>query len=182
MARLPYVDPAAASPEVRETLARLPVPLRVFHMMAHAETAFRPLIALGTAILGKQQLSPKLRELVILRVAALSPSRYEWSQHVPIAHATGATAAQVTAIERGDVEAACFDDRERLTLRFATEVLRDVRASDGTFAAAAAVFSPREIVELILTVGYYMTVARLLETTDVDLDEPAGTLVTDRLR
>jgi alkylhydroperoxidase family enzyme len=182
MARLPYVDPATASPQVQETFARLPVPLRVFQMMAHAETAFRPLIALGTAILGAQELSPMLRELVILRVAALSPSRYEWGQHVPIALAVGATADQVAAVERGDVEAACFDARTRLGLRFATEVLRDVRASDATFADAKAAFSPREIVELILTVGYYMTVARILETTAVDLDEPAGTLVTDRLR
>ena len=181
MARLPYVDPAQASTQVRDTFARLPVPLRVFQMMAHAETAFRPLIALGTAILGAQELSPTIRELVILRVAALSPSRYEWGQHVPIAQAVGATAEQVAAIERGDADAACFDRRTQTALRFATEVLRDVRASDATFAAAAGVFSPREIVELILTVGYYMTVARILETTAVDLDEPAGTLVTERL-
>ena len=142
MARLPYVDPATAAAEVRETLARLTVPLRVFHMMAHAETSFRPLIHLGTTILGHQQLDPKLRELVILRVAALSPSRYEWTQHVPIAHATGATAEQVAAIERGDIEAACFDEAEQRALRFATEVLRDVRASDATFAAAAESFAP----------------------------------------
>ena len=182
MARLPYVDPATAPPEVRETLERLPVSLGVFRMMAHAETSSRPFVQLGTAILGRQALSPKLRELVILRVAALSPSPYEWTQHIPIAHATGATAAQVAAIERGDVEAACFDDIERVTLRFATEVLRDVRASDATFAAATRVFSPREIVELIFTVGYYMTVARLLETTGVDLDPPAGTKVIDSIR
>jgi hypothetical protein len=42
--------------------------------------------------------------------------------------------------------------------------------------------SPREIVELILAIGFYMTVARLLETTSVDLDPPAGTRVVDSLR
>ncbi len=182
MARLPYVDPATAPDVVRDTLSRLPVSLNVFRMMAHAETSFRPLVQLGAAILGRQQLSPKLRELVILRVAALSPSRYEWTQHVPIAHATGATADQVAAVERGDVDAPCFDAAERAALRFATDVLRDVRAPDASFAATAALFSPREMVELILTVGYYMMVARLLETTGVDLDPPAGTVVIDSLR
>jgi alkylhydroperoxidase family enzyme len=182
MARLPYVDPASAPEAVRETLSRLPVSLNVFRMMAHAENGFRPLIQLGTAILGRQELSAKLRELVILRVAALSPARYEWVQHVPIAQATGATAEQIAALERGDADAVCFDQRERTALRFATEVLREVRASDGTFAATARVFSPREIVELILTVGYYMMLARLLETTDVDLDPPAGTRVVDSIR
>jgi len=182
MARLPYVDPAQAPAVVQETLAQLPLSLNVFKMMAHAETSFRPLVQLGASILGRQQLSPKLRELVILRVATLSSCPYEWTQHVPIAHATGATAAQVAAIERGDAEASCFDDAERTALRFATDVLRNVRASDGTFAVAAQLFSPREIVELILTVGYYMTIARLLETTAVDLDPPSGTTVVDALR
>jgi len=182
MARLPYVDAATAPEPVRELLDRLPVKLNVFRMMAHAETDFRPLVSLGTAILGRQQLSPKLRELVILRVATLSPARYEWVQHVPIARAVGATEAQVTALERGDIDAGCFDPLERSVLRFATEVLRDVRASDATFADLAARLSAREIVEVILTVGYYMMVARLLESTAVDLDQPAGTRVVDAIR
>jgi alkylhydroperoxidase family enzyme len=182
MARLPYVDPATAPAEVRELLERLPVSLNIFRMMAHAETDFRPLVQLGTAILGRQKLAPKLRELTILRVAALSSARYEWVQHVPIAQATGATTEQVAAIERGDLEAACLQADERLVLRFTTEVVRDVRASDATFAALARTFSPQEIVELILTIGYYMLIARLLETTAVDMDPPAGTAVVDAIR
>src|SRR5213593_2418064 len=109
MARLPYVDPATAPAEVKDLLARLPVTLNVFRMMAHAETNFRPLVQLGTSILGRQKLSPRLRELTILRVATLSPARYEWVQHVPIAEATGVTRAQIEALERGDIDAACFD-------------------------------------------------------------------------
>jgi alkylhydroperoxidase family enzyme len=182
MARLPYVDPAAASEEVRATFARLPVSLNVFRMMAHAETGFRPLVALGTAILGRQALSPALRELVILQVATLSNARYEWVQHVPIARAVGVTDAQVTAIERRDTDASCFDDLQRLVLRFTTEVVRDVRASDATFAAVAARLSPREVVDLLLAIGYYMMIARLLESTAVDVDEPAGARITDAIR
>ena len=182
MARLPYVDPATAPDEVREILARLPVNLNVFRMMAHAATDFRPLVQLGTAILGRQKLDPRLRELTILRVATLSRARYEWVQHVPIAEATGATAAEIAALERGEVDADCFGPLERAVLRFATEVVRDVRASDAAFADLAARLSPQEVVELILTIGYYMMIARLLETTAVDLDPPAGTRVVDALR
>jgi len=182
MARLPYVEPATAPDAVREVLERLPVKLNVFRMMAHAETDVRPLLALGTAILSRQQLSPKLRELAILRVAALSPARYEWVQHVPIARATGATDAQVAALEHGDIEADCFDPLERVVLRFTTEVVRDVRASDATFADLAARLSHREVVELVVSIGYYMLIARLLETTAVDLEPSAGTRVVDALK
>jgi len=182
MARLPYVDPASAPEQVRELLERLPVKLNIFRMMAHATTDFRPLVGLGSAILARQKLSPKLRELAILRVAALSPARYEWVQHVPIAQATGATAAQITALERGEITADVFDAVERAVLRFTTEVLCDVRASEATFAEAAQHLSAQEIVELIVTVGYYMLIARLLETTAVDLDPPSGTKVVDSIR
>jgi alkylhydroperoxidase family enzyme len=182
MARLPYVDSATAPEDVRALLEQLPVRLNVFRMMAHAERDFRPLVALGTAILGRQKLDAKLRELAILRVAALSRARYEWVQHAPIARSAGATEAQVTALERGDTTGDCFDSLERAVLRFTTEVLQDVRASDATFAELARRLSPREIVELILTVGYYMMIARLLETTAVDLDPPAGMRVVDAIR
>ena len=174
MAHLPYVDPKTAPDEVRETLERLPLPLNICHMMAHAQTNFRPLIRLGTSILGQQKLSAKLRELAILRVANLSPARYEWVQHVPIAETTGATAAQIEALERGEIEAVCFDEVERLVLRFTTEVVRDVRASQATFDALVARLSSQEVVELIIAAGYYMLIARLLETTAVDLEPARG--------
>jgi alkylhydroperoxidase family enzyme len=182
MARLPYVDPAAASPEVRETLERLPVSLNVFRMMAHAETAFRPLIQLGTAILGRQALDPRLRELLILLVGRRSPAPYEWTQHVPIAKAVGIPDEQIAALERGELDAACFDQREQATLAAGAELLERPRLSDAGFAALAAHFPPREIVELVVTVGYYMMVARILESTAVDLDPPMGTAVADAAR
>src|SRR4029450_7004579 len=47
------------------------------------------------------------------------------------------------------------------------------RLSDGAFAALERHFPAREIVELLITVGYYMMVARLLESTAVDIDPPA---------
>ena len=46
MARLPYVDPADAPERVREALEAVP-PLNIFRTMAHAETAFRPMVAVG---------------------------------------------------------------------------------------------------------------------------------------
>jgi alkylhydroperoxidase family enzyme len=181
MARLPYVDSATAPERVRETLAGVAAPLNIFNMMAHAESNLRSLLRLGGTILSKQQLPGRLRELAILRIAKLSGARYEWVQHVPIGQAAGVTDAQVAALDAGKTDAACFDARERLVLRFTDEVVRDVRASDDTFAQMKKQFSAREIVELILAIGYYMMIARLLETTGVDL-EPAGTKLADSMQ
>ncbi len=182
MARLPYVNRETASEAVRETLARLPVDLNIFRMMAHAETCLRPFLSLGTAILGAQKLDAKLRELVILRIGNLSPARYEWEQHVPIAKAVGVSDAQIDALAHGHADGACFDDTERVVLQFATEVIERVKASDATFAEMRRRFSAQEIVELLIAIGFYMTIARLAETTEVDLDPPAGMAVVDATR
>ena len=173
MARLPYVDPNDAPKRVREVLDRIP-PLNVFRMMAHAETAFRPWMRWGGVLLSDLALDPLLRELAILRVAGLSPGAdYEWVQHVPIARSVGATVEQVDALERGDAEAPCFTDEQRAVLAFTTEVVLEAGASEEMLEAIRQRMSAREIVELLMVIGQYMMLARVMATTRIDLDEPA---------
>ena len=180
MARLPYVDPEQAAEPVREAFAALPA-LNIFRVLAHAETCFRPFLRLGEAILTKQELDPRLRELAILRVARLTPAEYEWVQHVAIARAVGVTDEQIAALEQGDAEADAFSEDEKLVLRFTDQVVRDARPDDATFAAASERLSPREIVELTVAVGYYMAIARVMEVAQIDIDEPLGdALVRER--
>jgi 4-carboxymuconolactone decarboxylase len=174
MARLPYVNPDGASERVREALEVVP-PLNVFRMIANAESAFRPWLAFGGALLSSLELDARLRELVILRVARLSGAEYEWVQHVPIAQAAGATEEQIGAVDRGDLEADGLDDLDRVALRFTTEVVRDVGASEDCVQALLDNgLSPREVVELLLVIGQYMMVARVMATTRMEIDEPAG--------
>ena len=182
MARLPYVEIDTAPEKVKEVLERLPVRLNIFKMMAHAETNFRPLIMLGTSILTEQQLSAKLRELAILRVARLSRAEYEWVQHVPIARMVGVSDEQVAALERDDATAACFDPVDRVILRATDEIVRDGGPSDATFADLQAHFSNREIVELVLAVGFYMVMARLMISTGIDIEAAQGHRVLSALR
>ncbi len=179
MARLPYVDPSTAPEAVRNTLAGLPADLKIFRMLAHAETNVAPLLALGTSILTQQKLDHRLRELAILRVAKLSSAPYEWVQHVPIAELVGASKEEIAALDRGEIEAACFDAKAQCVLRFATEVTEDVKASQAAFDDVAKFLDATEIVELIVAVGFYMMMARVMESTEIDLDDPMGKQVIE---
>jgi 4-carboxymuconolactone decarboxylase len=174
MARLPYADPRMLPEKVQETLEGLPS-LNVFRMVANAETAFRPWLALGGALLSSLQLDPRLRELAILHVGRLERAEYEWIQHVPIARGAGASDGEIAAVERGDLDDGALDEQTRAVLNFTTEVVREVRASDD---ALSALFdrglSPREVVELLLVISYYMGVARIAETAGIELDGPLG--------
>src|SRR5437763_16217165 len=109
MARLPYVDPGEAPERVREALDALP-PLNIFRMVANAETAFRPWLALGGALLSSLELDPRLRELAILRVGKLERAEYEWVQHVPLAGSVGASEPEIAAIARAAVDSPDLDD------------------------------------------------------------------------
>jgi alkylhydroperoxidase family enzyme len=169
------VDPEDASDPVREALERVP-PINIFRMVANAETAFRPWLAFGGALLSSLELDARVRELVILHVGRLSGAEYEWAQHVPIALAVGATRDEVAAVERGDLSA--FGESDRAVLRFTEEVVREVRASDETLAEVRRSLSPREVVELLLVIGQYMLVARVAETAGIEIDE-GGTAVAD---
>ena len=174
MARLSYPDPTQLSGPTQWVLAQLPVPLHIFQMLAHAEAALGPILLLGKAILGGQELAPHLREMAILRVAKQAEADYEWVQHVPIAKAAGVTDEQIALVEQGSTEASAFDPRMKLVLHAAQEVLAGPFLSEETFAALQAHFPPRQIVELLLSISYYLMLGRLMTTLKIDLDPPSG--------
>ena len=174
MTRIPYPDLEKSPPEVREMLARLPGPVGIFNMIAHAETALKPLMKLGGTFLGKLQLDPLLRELVICHAVNLEGGEYEWVQHVPVVLALGGTQEQIDALQLGDDQAACFSDAQKAALLFAREVVVDVGASEASLTEARKYLSEREVVELILVAGFYIMLARLTETLDIPNDPPIG--------
>jgi 4-carboxymuconolactone decarboxylase len=190
MARVPYPDPAALPERNQQVLAGLP-PLNVFRMLAHAETAFRPYLRFGGALLADLQLGPVPRELAILQTARVFEADYEWIQHVAIGRAVGVTDEQIAALRAhdgeaggsgGEIDDAAFDESERALLRFVTDAIRTPRPSDEGFAALQAHFSTREIVELLLVCGAYAMLARMMTALDLDLDEALGGDVLESAR
>jgi 4-carboxymuconolactone decarboxylase len=179
MPRIQPVDPAAAPEPIRDALGHLPE-LNIFKTLAHAETAFRPFLRFGGAILGQLELDPKLRELAILQVARDAEAEYEWVQHVAIAGAVGVPDEQIAAIERGDLDA--FEEAERAVLELAAAVVAGPRVPDELFDRVRAHLDDRRIVELLLTVGDYLMLARVMTVLEVELDEPAGSAVIDTTR
>ncbi len=180
MPRIPYPDLTSA-PEALQTLAASLPPLNIFRMLPHAPTFVRGFGQLGTAILSQAALDARLRELIILRVGQTSPAPYEWQQHVPIGRACGVSDEEIAALERGDAAAPCFEERARLVLQLTDELVAAPRASDGTLTSMRRIFTDREVVEAVFTVGFYMMVARFLETTGVDL-ETSGADPTDVMK
>lgn len=173
MARLPYVDPESASPDVQKALETLP-PINIFRMLAQADTAFVPFLKFGGAILTDLELDPKLRELVILLVAKEMNAEYEWVQHLDIARATGATDEEINAIEMMDLDSDALSSEASALLVFADQVIDATRANDQVFAELQKHFPPRQIVEALLVIGEYQMLAQVMTNLDLEIDDSVG--------
>jgi 4-carboxymuconolactone decarboxylase len=174
MSRLPPLDPGDADPHVRAALERLP-PLAIFRTVANAQGSFVNWLRFGGDCLDARWFDPVLRELAILRVSRLTPgAEYEWAQHVPILLAVGGSDAQVAALEAGDLEAVALGEDGRLVLRFTTQVVRDATPDEATFAQMSARFTPAQITQLLLVIGQYMMVARVMATAQLEVDAVLG--------
>ncbi len=170
MPLIPYADPETMPDETRQMFERLPRPLNVFRMWANAGSTFAAGIRHGNAILSKQKLSALRRELIVLAVGRIEGGVYEFAQHVPIALAAGCRDDQIAALETARFTDKAFDEAEKALLRLVREVVLDVRARTETVEAAKVFFDAQEIVEIIWTTGFYMTIARLTETTRIEVD------------
>jgi alkylhydroperoxidase family enzyme len=170
MPRLPYYDPDGAPDSVREVLRG--TPLGLLRIVAHAESAFNPWLKYSGALLARLQLDPLLRELAILQVAHLVESPYEWVQHVAIARAVGASDEQIAAVEQDRHDDPSLSAEQQLLLRFAREVVVDGAASERSVRELADSLGPRAVVELLLVVGHYMAIARLIASTGLEPEAP----------
>lgn len=149
--------------------------LGIFRMVANAQGAFPAWMRFGGTLFDGDEFDHLLREFAIARVAAMTPgAEYEWVQHAAITLAVGGTQEQLDAIQRGELDAAVLGDDGRLVVGFTTQVVRDATPDEETFAAMKARFTPREIMHLLLVIGQYMMVARVMATSQIDLDPAFG--------
>ena len=175
MARVPYIDPADVDGPLGEQLRARP-PLNIFRVLPHAPGTALGFLALGQSVLRGSSLPARLRELVILRVGALSGAHYEVHQHRKLAVAAGVPKNAIDAVLIPGAAAATWllaglSDAECAALAFTDDCVRAVKASDAAYAALASHFGPAQQVEIVVAIGFYMLVSRLLENLEVELED-----------
>jgi 4-carboxymuconolactone decarboxylase len=170
MPRIPYPDVAQLPEIIQKRLAALP--LNVVRITAHASVPlFEAQGQLGRAIADPEVLEPRLRETVILRVAYLSNSAYELHHHIPLGRAAGLTEPELDAIARGNYST--LSPLLAAAARFTDEVVTQLSPADETLASLRQVASDQVVVNIVLTIGCYMSIARLIAVTGIEPDANA---------
>jgi 4-carboxymuconolactone decarboxylase len=135
-------------------------PLALFRTLyVHPELASR-MRPLGAGILGHGLIEPHEREIVILRTCARSGAEYEWGVHaVAFGEAVGLTQQQIEATVTDQRDWAAND---RLLIAFADQLYDTDHIDDPLWDAMKAVWSEPQLLELIVTAGWYRTISYVL--------------------
>lgn len=170
MARIAPVAPEAMSSGLKALLDTRH-PYNIYGILANAPTALPGFVQLAGALLTQTELDPQLREMVILRVGVHCNSAYEIHQHLRLARHVGVSEERIqksmdlqTALEGGD-------SLEDSMLVFTDSVVRSVKAPASQFDALREHLSPRGMTELLMTIGTYMMVSRVLENLEVEIEQ-----------
>jgi len=170
MARISYPDLSnpAIAPTVERIVAERGRVLKLYEMLLHSPPVAAGWLSFLTAIRQQGQLSGRIRELTIMRVAVINGAEYEFRAHTPFALKEGVSQLQIDALREGQFDS--FDAVERVVLEYTDSMTRNVQVPDAVFEAVRLHFNERELVELTATIGAYNLVSRFLEALQVDHD------------
>jgi 4-carboxymuconolactone decarboxylase len=146
--------------------------LNIFRTLAHHPKLMTRWLVFGNHVLAKNTLSPRDRELAILRVGWLCKAEYEWAQHTEIALNSDISQVEIERVTQGP-DAPGWSDSEIAVLRAADELVGDAFIQDETWKALSAFYNKEQLMDLVFTVGQYNLVSMALNTLGVQLEEGA---------
>ena len=185
MARLEPLPPGEWPEAMRDALAALR-PADARHPRPETKGRPKALNALGTLarhpeltkafntfngyILFSSTLTPRQREILVLRVASLRQSAYEWEQHRVLAADAGLQPDEVVWIAQGP-DAPGWSSLDRAMLSAVDDLIGTAEISEGTWRVLAAELDDRQLMDLVFTVGAYDVLAMAFRSFGVELDE-----------
>lgn len=144
-------------------------PPHVFTTLARHRRVFRPWLRFAGRLMPGGTLPRAESELIILRVARVTGSEYEWQQHVRLGRAAGLTEAQIERIRLG-AEAPGWSPRQALLLRAVDELHDHDRIGDDLWAQLAREYGEQELIEICLLTGHYIMLAMTLNSLGVQVE------------
>jgi len=170
MARIAYADPTASelSGLVDRIVAERGELLHLYRMLLHSPPVAEGWLELMTAIRQKTTLPGPLREMIIIRIAHLNGAPYEAEQHRPIALREGVREEQLQSLAGNEISPEPFEERDLSALRLTDEMTRQVHVNEDCWSAIRALWTEREIIELVVTIASYNMVSRVLAALEID--------------
>lgn len=158
-----------------------PKALNTLGTLAHHPALAQAYFTLNGHLLMATTLSERQRELIIMRVAAVHQSGYEWIQHLFMARDAGLDDEEIGRIAYGP-DAPFWDDLDSAILRGVDELMADGAISEPNWLVLSANLDNQQILDMIFTVGGYETLARMFKSLEMDIDDDIEELLAKSAR
>jgi len=172
MARLPYLEKETATPEQQEILTKVTQKsgkiANIWKIWGHSPSMLDAFLVLNKA-LSKGTLDPKLRELAYVKASQVNDCAYCGNAHKAGGLRVGLTEQQLQDIA-SYAQSEAFSPLEKLVLQYTEELTKTAHSSEAVFEELKKHLSPRDIVELNVTVGTANLTNRFNMSVMTDLD------------
>jgi len=146
-------------------------PLKLFRTLnVHEQLAAR-MRPLGAGILGHGRVPPREREIVIHRTCARTGAEYEWGVHaLAYGRPLGLSDAQLAATVHGDARDAAWSSEDAQLIELCDELYDTATVSDELWAKLAARYAEDQLLELLVTAGWYRLISYVINAAGVQLE------------
>lgn len=173
---VPYVDVEAAPPAIQAKLKVLPFRRNIFLLLGHSHGLFPHLMGvIGGCFDGKTRKIPLLDwQLIVLRTATTLGAKYEYDVNLPVAEVYEMPQSKIDQMgcSAADVRNGIgpWTERDRLILRIVDEQLATYTNEPQTIKDALQVLSVEDLVEVLIILGTYALIARVIRGLKIDDD------------
>ncbi|MEL7186424.1 MAG: carboxymuconolactone decarboxylase family protein [Pseudomonadota bacterium] len=144
-------------------------PLNIHRLLANHPELLRAWWPLRMHSVTGGNLDQRDCELIILRVAVLTETWYEWAAHVDRGLVAGLSRVEIDRVAAGPA-ARDWDERDRLMLTAVDELFHQRCITPQTLAELGEYLTERRVLDIVSLHGVYMNLACILKTWDVDIE------------
>jgi len=170
IARLPVDEAKAAAAEagLPESIAEL----SIFQVLLRHPTLARAVYDLLATMLRNGALDRRLRELAIMRIAWLTASDYEWTQHWRVALDLGVPVDDLLGVREWHAHNV-FGAAEQAVLAATDDIVRDGVVGPDTWGACERMFGADRavLIELVTAIGAWRMISSILQSLEVPLED-----------
>ncbi|WP_282092965.1 carboxymuconolactone decarboxylase family protein [Epibacterium ulvae] len=161
--------------EIADMLSGFAGGLNVYRTMAHHPALLKAWSELREHVVNQTSLGAERSEVVILRTGVRLGSCYEWHQHIVRARKSGLDDTRIARLG-GPLDGIKGDDA--ILSKAVDELFSNNSLTEPTLTELRLLIGKRGILDLIATVGFYVTLGFTLNTFEVPLDDD----ISDELR
>jgi len=166
--RIPGIEPEALTDE-QKVLVGPWSEMNFANVVVRSPELYKAFVPLIKKVIADTNLPPRDRQVLCLRTLTLGNDVYEVTHHELISKSAGLNETEIVAMRAGTGDALTAFDR--VLIAAAEQLVHDQRITDETWQALAERYSKEQLMEVVVLVGTYLTMAMVTRNYEIPLED-----------